>query len=186
MLSESRNSSSYRNSLANNQLVSNCLWIIGESNLTFWHSVMTLIITQVGVERIHSQAGLASFISTSSLSKTRCVIDCIISVAMTLSLCCKCVAKTFSGQLRSVMKVCKASSFHKTSSDVWHPNRPGSQDSRSKPRWTDCPIELSIRSEIKVLTYLVVGNFCSNETRYEHYFLSNYIEKTRIYYLCIW
>lgn len=148
---------------------------------------MTLIITQVGVERIHSQAGLASFISTSSLSKTRCVIDCIMSVAMTLSLCCKWVAKTFSGQLRSVMKVCRASNFHRTSSDVWHPNRPGSQDSRSKPRWTDWPIELSIRSEIKVWhVYTIRSHFCSNKACYKYYTRSNYIPKLHIYYLYIW
>lgn len=70
----------------------------------------------------------------------------IISLAMSFSLCSRCLANSGSGHCRSITNIWRASSFQNRSSDVAEPLLTDCQVSCSKPRWTDWAMEDSIKS----------------------------------------
>lgn len=78
--------------------------------------------------------------------------DSIISQAINFNRCSKCSRNSSSGQCKSRINDCNASSFQNRSSDVAHPLPLLSHRSFSKPLWIDWAIDDSMRS-----TYLTTN-----------------------------
>jgi len=64
----------------------------------------------------------------------------IISLAISLSLCSRCFANSGSGQWRSIIKICRASSFQNKSSEVAEPLL-WEEWRRTEPNWAETPAE---------------------------------------------
>ena len=80
----------------------------------FWQSLTEFNMTMMEIGRRIVDDVESFLLATSIFSRMLFIIECIMSFAMTFKRLCKCVAKTSSGQCKSKIKVCSASSFHKT------------------------------------------------------------------------